>query len=406
MTAPRALAAVCTVATLLGSSTARSATLRGTLHNRTTGQPGKATSVRLIDVAKGMDQIDTKLNVDGSFVFENVPKVDQPPYLIQVQADGVLYSERIPVTTDQEVTVNIDVYDATDSLDDVTVEIFHVVFQRGSDHVEVAQLLQLQNNTSPPKAVWRDPGPILVEIPAEVHGTPEATIGSGPMPLRQELVETEQANIFAVPSALKPGQTRMFVRYLMSYADNKLDWSSTLNLDLSEVQVMVSPQDVAVSGPGIAPLEGNVPMQGYALYQAPPAKAGERIVVSLSGGSEGATEAADAHAGGSIQTRPNRLSRGAGPAIILSSLIALLLVGLAYGLSRAPVGDVDPRVQTREAALDALGRLEDRYVAGELDRATFEHQREQLRQRLLQPRAEGGRHGHGSHRRPKAAPKV
>jgi hypothetical protein len=226
------------------------------------------------------------------------------------------------------------------------------------------------------------------------------------MPLRQELVETQTANIFAVPSALKPGQTRMFVRYLMSYTENKLEWSSTLNLALSDVQVMVSPQDIAVSGPGITPLEGAAPMQGYALYQAPPAKAGERIAVSLSGGSEGPTEAADAHAGGSIVARPNRLSRGAGPAIILSSLIALLLVGLAYGLARIPKGDADPRVQTREAALEALGRLEDRYVTGDLDRATFEHQREQLRQRLLQPRAEGTGHGHGSHRRPKAAPKV
>jgi hypothetical protein len=391
-------------AAALWAAGAQAASIRGTLTNKTTGRPGEATLVRLLDVAKGMDQIATLTNVHGEFVFQNVPAVAMPPYLIQVQAAGVIYSERVPVPADQEVQVAVDVYDATDSMRDVSVDIFHVVFQRSGDHVEVAELIELQNNSTPPKAVWRDPGPVRLTVPADVHGEPEVTAGSGPMPLKLELVETDSAGVFAIPYAIKPGQTRLFVRYLMGYNDERLTWSSSLDLPAADVNVMVSPADIAVTGAGLAPAQGAAPMQGFAIYKGSALAAGQVFAVSLAGGMAVAASEQSGSAG-SIQVRPNRFSQGAVPVMILAGLAALMLVGLAYGLSRTPAVAAVDGVSSRAAALEALGRLEDRYVSGEIDRSTFEHQREQLHERLLHPHAEPGSHGRPAHGRSKAARK-
>ena len=67
----------------------------GTVINKTTGKPQPNAVVELMKLGKGMDSAGTaKTDAQGRFEFK-VP-VEQVPYLVQAQFDGVHYNKMIP----------------------------------------------------------------------------------------------------------------------------------------------------------------------------------------------------------------------------------------------------------------------------------------------------------------------
>jgi len=372
---------------LLLGKPAQAGTIRGNLINGTTGGTASASSVRLLDMGAGMDQIGTLLDVEGRFQFEDVPSRAGAPYLLQVQSGGVLYSQPVNLPGD-EVAVDFEVFDSTDDPSPVNVSLYHVIFQRDHDQVTMMEFLEFTNNSSPPVAVWRDGGPITVELPVAVEGEAQVQVSTtSGMPLQQELLPTDEDHIFTIGQALKPGVTRVVIQSVADYSDSTLQWSPTVHHPVALRSVLVSPDDVQVTGTGLAPSQEASPIPGYAVYEGGPLAAGEVFDVRLEGGS---LQAADPHAGldmgehspddghdhsrsqvQDVQVRENRLT-GMRP-WIMGGLGVVLLLGLASSLQR-PAGAVDAqRSHTRQ-----LARLEDRFLAGELDRQGFEAERDRL----------------------------
>lgn len=357
---------------LAAAPAAHGATIRGQLVNGTTNRPGTASSVRLLDMAGGMDQIATRLDVTGEFVFEDVPATSGSPYVVQVQSGPVLYSQPVSLTGD-EATVEFTVYDTTESLVAVDVSVHHAIFQRHGEDVSVMEFMEFENRTDPPRAVWLDNGPIKVEIPDELHGEVECSVSAGRAPITQELLETDEDNVYTVPYALKPGTTRLVLRYTMPYHDERLEWAPTMYHPVEKRSVLVSPADIVVTGEGLTRDTSENAPAGYGVYSGPPLEAGQVFAVRLTGGSE---HAVDPHAGletsqprGRIEIRSNPLTEKRG--LIMVMLAIVLLLGLAVGL-RAPT----PTATV--SAVEGLARLEDNYVSGKIDRATFESQRAKL----------------------------
>jgi hypothetical protein len=362
------------------AASAPAAILRGKIVNRSSGEPGKAESVRLLDMTNQLDQIGTVLDASGSYEFQDVPS-RTAPYLLQTQSGGVLYSQPVRVEGDETVA-DIEVYDSSPSLDGISFSMHHLIVERHDDVLNMMEFLEVENASNPPVAVWRDNGPLTIELPSAAQEPFEVSVSTpSGTPLHQELLETERAHVYTIPYALKPGTTRVVIRYQLPYAEAAADFSAQVHLPVTRRSLLVSPADVEVRGAGLTLSEEASPIPGYGVYIGTPLAAGESIAFQLRGGSEhAATQEEDPHAGldmGSqgadadvqeVVRRPHRLSAARSRWLLMGGLGAVLLLGLLNaGKRRDAEGG------------DALSEWEDRYVSGGIDRLEFEKRTESLR---------------------------
>jgi len=352
-------------------------TLRGTLVNETTGGPGSARSVRVVDTAAGMDQIGTLLDVEGDFVIEDLPHRDTAPYLLQVQSGGVLYSQQIRLDQD-EVVVTMSVYDSTDDLAGVAMSMYHVIFERHESKLEVMEFFEFTNEHDPPQAVWRPQGPITLQLPPEATEPFEVSVSTPTgMPLRQELLETDDVDVYTVAHALKPGNTRLVLRYTVPYDEESFAYASKLHHPAQRYSVMVSPPDVDVQSEMLTASDEPSPMEGYAVYTGGSLDTGDEVELTLSGGS---VHAVDPHAGLSdeggapvqrsierIDVRAHRFDGSAPRIVLMGGLAALLLLGITFG---KPTHRVEFKSE--------LDKLEEAFLEGSVDAKTFTERAKRL----------------------------
>jgi hypothetical protein len=357
-------------------STTTAATLLGRLVNGSGSGPGKAELVELMDLTQGMVPMATLKNVEGDFRFEDVPEASPAHFLLRVTSNGVAYTHRV-ASDSFDTPMEIPVYDTSSDLSDIKVSVHDVLFQRNGDHMQATELLQFTNETDPPRVITPEAQPIRVHIPHDIHGDVEASVGTGSMPLKVDLLETDQPDIYTVDHALQPGDTRLVVRYLLSYENETVAWSPTEIYPTEERRVLVSPPDVKVEAEGMIPSTDEAP-KGFEVYVGLPLEAGQSWAVNLSGGS---AQSVDPHAneqGGpsdvqDVRVQPNRLD--ASRAWIFGGLALIFLCAIGFAATTAASSDDGAR---KNPERDKLSRLADRYVSGEIDRQTFEAQRDRL----------------------------
>ncbi|HEX9641380.1 MAG TPA: hypothetical protein VGB13_08700 [Candidatus Krumholzibacteria bacterium] len=380
----------CVALLILGSLTiqASATTLRGTLRNMTTGEVGRASSVRLVDAAGGMNQIGTLIDVEGDFVLTDLPQRPGAPYLIQTQHDGVLYSQSVMLNA-EEVDVVVEIYDASDDMSLLRLSMHHLVFERHEAKLAVMEFMEFDNASDPPVSVWRDQGPIIVQLPQGAMEPFEVSVSlASGMPLKQELLETDDETVYTVASALKPGKTRVVIRYALPYDGSPYDFKSRLSYPVGHQSVMLSPYDILLTSAKLKKSDGASPMPGYGVYIGEPSEAGLELAFQLSGGSTHAVDPeADPHAGldqgghgpndghnhdtiESIAVRPHRFATARARVLLMGGLGALLLLGmfLARGAPKAPKAN-------------PLDELEEALMRGELDPTKFAERAEKLQAR-------------------------
>jgi len=357
---------------LLAGTAADAATLRGELLNGTTGGPGVADRIELIDVAQGMEPLATVEDVSGAFEIADVPE-SEAHLLLRVVRGDVTFSQSLEAI---DQPVQLEVYEVTRDLVGVDMARHHVIFRRDAEHMLVTELFEFENASDPPMTIVADALPMRFGFENPTHGAPQASVGSGEFPITLPVVETDAANVRAVERALRPGTTRMFVSYAIEYDPNGTDWVNTNVYGARDRRVLVAPPDVQVMVESMIPSES--PMEGFAAYSGLPVEAGTEWSVRLAGGTAMAQGDPHDHGGtqqvARVEVRPHRF---ADQRIILMVLVgALLLFGLLFGASRRPT------VATGGGGIDskrlALSRLADRYVSGELTREQFEAERDRL----------------------------
>lgn len=370
---------LCLLSLVVGSATA--ATLRGSLVNGTTGGAGSASLVELIDLTQGMVPMASLEDVNGEFQFDDVPDVSAAHFLLRVTSEGVAYTNRVGADS-FETPMEVAVYEATSDRSQVRVLVHDVLFQRDGQHMQTTELMQFNNDSDPPQVISNAAQPIRIHLPEDIHGEVEVSVGTGSMPLKLSLIETADPGEYTVDYALKPGATRLVVRYLMGYESGELQWDPVVFYPTEERRVLVSPADVSVEAPGMIRSTTDVP-EGFVVYAGLALEGGQPWPVHLSGGS---AQAVDPHAnmqdgeGGGQSTdvrdvvvRPNRLDGSRGWIFGGLGLVFLCAIGLAASSAPASDGHSAPKAQR-----DQLSRLADRYVSGEIDRPTFEAERDRL----------------------------
>lgn len=190
----------------------------GTVINKTTGKPQPNTVVELMKLGKGMDTVGTvKTDAQGRFEFK-VP-VEQVPFLVQAQVEGVHYNKMIPPGSPTS-GVSVEVYDV--SAKPATAKVAdHVLFvQPDGKTVQVNEIIEYQNDSN---LTFNDPknGTVRIFLPDATKGEAQITVNTAnAMPLQKSAEKTAQAGVYKIDTPIKPGQTRVEIAYQTPAADS------------------------------------------------------------------------------------------------------------------------------------------------------------------------------------------
>ncbi len=294
----------------------------GTVINKTTGKPQPNAVVELMKLGKGMDSVGTaKTDAQGRFEFK-VP-VEQVPYLVQAQFDGVHYNKMIPPGTPTS-GVSVEVFDVTAKSSTAKVG-DHVLFiQPDSNSVQVNEIIEYQNSSN---LTFNDPknGTVRFFLPTAAKGEAQVTVSTGnAMPLQKSADKTSQPNVYSVDSPIKPGQTRVEIAYRIPVAD-------TLEmriLDGSRAKVVV-PSGVKLTSDGLVQL-GTEPSTQAGIYDVRAAKLVAKLegTGSLRGAAAGEQAVAgDEDSGGGIEAKKPMIYERL--YWILGLVFAMLAIGFA-----------------------------------------------------------------------------
>lgn len=195
------------------------AAISGTVVNGTTGQPQAGITVTLLRMGpKGPEPAgEIKADAQGKF------KLDQPvtgPTLVRATLDGVTYNHvLVPGMPSDGIT--LDIYNATKPPEAAKVSKHMLLFEPTGQQLAVTEAFIVSNTG---KTAWNDPadGTLHFFLPSTILGAPQVTATPpGGQPLQQMAKKTNEANVFAINFAMRPGDTRVDVTYALPYKEGE-----------------------------------------------------------------------------------------------------------------------------------------------------------------------------------------
>jgi len=236
---------------LLGAAVTASAAINGVAVNRTTGEPVARIPITLISFAQGMDPIEeVYTDAEGRFAF--VKEVTGGPAMLRSEFDGVSYSKMIPPGTPQQ-GVEVEVFNAAEEPIPPTGRV--LVLEPGESQLIINESYLFENNTSPPKT-YRDAerGTLRFYLPAAAKGVVQVE-ASGParMPLKQVADPTSDPDIYKVDFAIKPGENRISLTYLLPHDGGKSQIEGRSVYENLQTRIAV-PAGVELQGEGLQSL--------------------------------------------------------------------------------------------------------------------------------------------------------
>jgi hypothetical protein len=201
------------VITLLLSTLASAATLRGTITNGTTGKPSAGDEVILIKLAAGMEEIGhAQTDAKGNFAF-TFDDADAP-HLVRAVHQGVTYHTPAPPGTS---TVQVEVYDVSPKLADIheVADVMYIQAKQGS--LGITRLFAVDNASKPARTQMNDANfEFYLPEGAQIDEAQAQTAGGQGVNIQP----TPQAGKgrYAFDFPLRPGQTQFQVSYHLPYS--------------------------------------------------------------------------------------------------------------------------------------------------------------------------------------------
>ncbi len=316
-------------------------TVKGKVVNGTTGKPGAAVEVILIQLKGGMQPVaNTKTNMQGEFSF-NSPEIGAQPMLVRAVYKGVNFHQALPPGKD---SVEVSVYDLSNDAKTISVPSHLVIFQPNGATLTVAEQMLVRNESKPPMAYFRPDGSFRVSLPEKAQLRQIAASGPSGMPVVQAPIDLGK-NKYAIAFAFRPGDNEVRLAYELPYMGDATTVKLSPSYGESRVIVVVPPT-VTVSGDH---LQSAGQEQGMNLFEHSFAENAGPFTVSLSGtapapdassgstGAQGANGRLGGEEGGGgtpIQVVPGRLDA------LKWWIVGVMLLGFAFGgflLSRKSV---------------------------------------------------------------------
>lgn len=335
----RAAGLVASVAALLVIFAAPSAggTVTGTVRNGTTGKPAANVQVILIQLQGGMQPVEnTKTDAEGHFQLTNPGIGGQMPMLIRAIYHDVFYHEPLPPGRN---SVDIAVYEPTDSPSAITVSAQAVILQPDGPELDVGEEYSIDNKTQPPHTFYRADGSFLFTIPEGAQLADVSAAGASGMPVRQDTMDKGKG-VEAIAFAFRPGESEVRISYKLPYPANHAKFKVSSRYPVGR-QAMFAAPTVQVAADGFSPAGQE---QGFNAYMRENVAANLPADVSVSGtappppdnsGASGGASADDGSQNPSVNSRADDSAAGAPTAAAtalparLDSLKWILVAGFA-----------------------------------------------------------------------------
>lgn len=369
--ATRALAALLVLALV---PSAHAFTVRGQVINGTTGETPKSAKVVVVNPSGGMLQEREVEATDGRFEITGLDP-QAPIYLLRVDYDGVAYNTPVRVDgADHDVTIHI--YESTSSWDGIKVTVPHLAASRQGDHLNIEQMFEVSNQSSPPRTATGEQGFFHLFLPAEMETLTACFVTSLGVPVDRTPVPTGEAGVYRVDYPIRPGITNVGVAYQVPYPSGAFTLNTRVLYDLEHVFVYGVDPDMKITSTSHT-LQPGEPVHGMSVYSIHLAPKNTDLTIAFEGGS---SEAAPV-AGEEVLVVPNDAHRVAVYAMV-ALLLALLGVVGATQRSANPLADAKVLRAHYDLLVKRLARLDDLRAAEAITPDAHRAAREELATRL------------------------
>jgi hypothetical protein len=221
------------------------AAIDGTVTNQTTGKPQAGATVALYKLGgAGLEAVDqAKTDAQGKFTINQ--ETQGGPHLLQSVYEGVTYNHMLPPGSPAS-GLKLDVYNASRTQPPGAKVAQHMIlFEPGNGQLAVSETYILRNDG---KITWNDPdgGTVKFYLPAAAKGVVQVncTAPQG-MPVRRAAEQTGRGDAYKVDFAVKPGETRIDVAYLVPFAGGSYAGKLLMK---DEATRLVTPAGVTLAG--------------------------------------------------------------------------------------------------------------------------------------------------------------
>lgn len=255
--------------------------LRVNIINGTTGKPGQAELVALLDLTSGMVPVASAEDVTKSTTFSDVSSGTQSQYLIRATSGGATYSAMfVPTVGVSAWETSITVYESSETVQGVNASVPFFVIYGFKDKLYIQKRFNLDNISNPPMTFTGNPGVIKVHVPDNVTEIESFTYKSGTMPIATQAIKTDQGQV--IPNPLKPGITDIDISYYVPYDPAGTSLSEVVGYDIEHFHVYTMPISLNLTAPGLS-REGTDNENGLAIYAIETVKAGKTLNFQVSG---------------------------------------------------------------------------------------------------------------------------
>jgi hypothetical protein len=217
----------------------------------------------------------TRTDAEGHYALQDAT-VGQAPMLLRAIYKGVNYHQ--PVTPGK-TDVNVTVYEPTDQQNAFSVADRAIVLQPSASGLSVGEIFDIQNNTQPPKAYFRQGGSFEFAVPEGAQVSDVSASDSSNMPIKQGTIDKGK-NLEAIDYPFRPGESGVRISYTLPYAGNQAKLKFISPYATGRFAVF-APPGVVVTGEGLSPTGQQT--QGFEAYVRDSVAANAPVNVSISG---------------------------------------------------------------------------------------------------------------------------
>lgn len=226
------------------------AAISGTVVNQTTGQPQAGMSVSVLRMGQNGPEPagETKTDAQGKF---SLPQEVQGPTLLRATLDGVTYNKMLPPGQPSE-GITLDIFNASNERGDSKVSKHMILLEPDGQQVVVNEAYIVSNEG---KKAWNDAGEGTLHffLPAGTKG--EVQVNATPpagMPLKVVAQKTDKKDIYKINFAMRPGDTRVDLTYMVPYTENAPYAGKIVSGD--ENTYLIVPNGVTLTGDNLSDL--------------------------------------------------------------------------------------------------------------------------------------------------------
>jgi len=237
--------------------------IAGTVVNASTGRPLPHQAISLVALQNGMQTVaSTSTDDAGRYRFS---ASTSGPVMVQSDWQGVPYFAK--VATGQSET-NLQAYNVSHDAKLVAVDAEIMVLQPNAGQLAIVNEYRIENNAQPPVTLavkGAKSGLFRFRVPPGAQVDMVRVVGPGEMPLARQPEPTAEHDVYAVPTPLRPGETRVQISYRLPYAGLKAALSEAPVFRPAHFEVYV-PQPMSFTGDGFAQVGEQ---DGYKVYGIP-----------------------------------------------------------------------------------------------------------------------------------------